>query len=83
MRRNRGAPILLALAVAFGAVATGCEGDETVVEDEENGGTEEGEDNGGTDKGNGGETTEDEGDGEGEDSGNGGGDDSDLDVDVG
>jgi hypothetical protein len=78
MRRNRGAPILLALTVAFGAVATGCEGDETVVEDEENGGTDGGEDNGGD-----GETTEDEGDGGGEDSGNGGGDDSDLDVDVG
>jgi hypothetical protein len=79
MLRKRGTPLLLALAVAFGAAAAGCEGDETVVEDEGNGSGESTEDGGGD-----GETTEDEGgNGEGEDSGDGGGDDSDLDVDVG
>jgi hypothetical protein len=79
LRRNRKAPLFLALAIAFGTVAAGCEGDDTVVEEDENGGGETTEDEGGD-----GETTEDEGgDGGGEDSGDGGGDDSDVDVDVG
>lgn len=87
MRRTGGAPLLLALAVALGTVAAGCEGDQTVVEDDGNGGTVEEGDDGGTE---GGEDTgdggDDSGDG-GDDSGDGGegegGDDTDLDVDVG
>jgi hypothetical protein len=71
MRRYRGAPLLLALAVAFGAVAAGCEGDDTVIEDDE--GTLE--DDG--DEGDGGE----DGSGDGE-SGDGGGGDAEVDVDY-
>jgi hypothetical protein len=77
MRRARRAPLFLAVALAFGAVAAGCGGDETVVEDG-NGGTVEDGDGGG----NGGDGN---GDGNGEDGDGGGGDggDDDLDVDVG
>lgn len=81
MRRTGGAPLLLALAVAFGTVAAGCEGDQTVVEDDGNGGTVEEGDDGGT--GDGGEDTGDGGDDSGDGGEGEGGDDTDLDVDVG